>query len=79
MTAMGAGDLDAIAELLGDRPFLLGDVPRTVDCTLFAFLEGTLGYPLDGEIKKHAQSHANLVAYRKRIRDKWWTDLPALP
>jgi glutathione S-transferase len=78
-TAMGAADMDAVAELLGDRPFLLGDAPRTVDATVFAFLEATLGYPVDSEIKKHAASHANLVAYRKRIRDRWWTDLPALP
>lgn len=78
-TAMGAADLDAIAEILGDRPFVLGDAPRTVDATVFAFLEATLGYPLDGEIKKHAAGHANLVAYRKRIRDTWWKDLPALP
>lgn len=79
VSQMGAGDLDAVAELLGDRPFLLGDKPRTVDATLFAFLEGTLGYPIDSELKKHAASHANLVAYRKRIRERWWTDLPALP
>jgi glutathione S-transferase len=77
--AMGTGDLDAIAELLGDRPFLLGDAPRTVDATVFAFVESTFGYPLDTPLKKHAQSHANLVAYRKRIRDRWWSDLPPLP
>jgi glutathione S-transferase len=79
VVAMGAADLDAVAELLGDRPFLLGDAPRTVDATVFAFLEGTLGYPVDSELTKHAKSHSNLVAYRKRIRDTWWKDLPALP
>lgn len=76
---MAIADYDAIAELLGDRPFLLGDQPRTVDATVFAFLEGTLGYPIDNELKKHAQGKPNLVGYRKRIRARWWTDLPALP
>ena len=33
------------AELLGDKPFVLGDAPRTVDCTVFAFVENTLGFP----------------------------------
>jgi glutathione S-transferase len=75
--AIGAADLDALAELLGDRPFLLGDKPRTIDCTLFGFLESTLGFPLDGPLRKRGESHANLVAYRKRIRDRWWADLPA--
>jgi glutathione S-transferase len=78
-TRMAIADYDAIAEVLGDRPFLLGDRPRTVDATVFAFLEAALGYPIESDLKKHAQSKPNLVAYRKRIRDRWWTDLPALP
>ncbi|MBV8760507.1 MAG: glutathione S-transferase family protein [Deltaproteobacteria bacterium] len=78
-SAMGADDYAAIAEILGDKPFLLGDKPRTVDAALFAFVDGTLGYPLDSPLKQGVARHANLVAYRKRIRDRWWTDLPALP
>jgi glutathione S-transferase len=74
-TALGTSDLGACAELLGDRPFLLGDAPRTVDCTVFAFLEATLGFPVDSPLKARAASHANLVAYRQRIRDRWWKDL----
>jgi len=49
--AMGAADLDAVAEVLGDRPFLYGDKPRTVDCTLYAFLEAVLGFPIDSALK----------------------------
>lgn len=78
VTAMGSADWSAIAELLGDRPFLLGDTPRTVDATVFAFLDGTLSYPLDTPLKRAIEAHQNLVAYRKRIRDRWWTDLPAV-
>lgn len=74
-TALGGSDFDACAELLGDRPFLLGDSPRTVDCTLFAFLEATLGFPVDSALKARVASHGNLVAYRQRIRDRWWKDL----
>jgi glutathione S-transferase len=77
VTALGAGDFDACAELLGDRPFLLGDKPRTVDCTLFAFLEATLGFPVESPLKARIAGHANLVAYRARIRERWWKDLAA--
>jgi glutathione S-transferase len=73
--AMGAADLDAIAELLGDRPYLLGDAIRTVDCTVYAFLEGTLGFPVDSPTKQRASAHGNLMAYRQRIRDRYWKDL----
>jgi len=75
VTALGVADFGAIAELLGDKPFFLGDQPRTVDCTLFAFVEGTLGFPADSPLKASVASHGNLVAYRKRIRDRWWKDL----
>jgi glutathione S-transferase len=73
--AIGARDFDACAELLADRPFLFGDQPRTADCTLYAFLEATLGFPVENPLKARIASHANLVDYRKRIRDRWWKDL----
>jgi glutathione S-transferase len=77
VTGFGAADFDAIAEILGDRPFLLGDRPRTADCTVYAFLESLLGFPVDSPLKARVGSHANLVAYRKRIRERWWKDLEA--
>ena len=72
---MGAADFDACAELLGDKPFLLGDQPRSADCSLYAFLEATLGFPVDQPFKAQVAAHANLVAYRQRIRERWWKDL----
>jgi glutathione S-transferase len=74
--ALGAADFDAIAELLGDKPYLTGDAPRVVDCSLYAFLETVLGLPLDTPLKQGAAAHANLVALRGRIRARWWKDLP---
>ena len=76
--AMGAADLDAIAELLGDRPFVLGDAPRIVDCALYAFVEAILGPPIDNAVRRAVAGRANLVAYRARVRGRWWKDLPPL-
>ncbi|HEX3759653.1 MAG TPA: glutathione S-transferase family protein [Kofleriaceae bacterium] len=73
--AFGAADLESCAELLGDQPFLLGDRPRTVDCTLFACLEGLLGFPVDSPLKARIAARPNLVDYRRRIRERWWKDL----
>jgi len=72
--AMGAADLEAFGELLGDQPYLLGERIRTVDCTLYAFLEGTARFPVDTPCKQ-ATNRPNLVAYRQRIRDRYWKDL----
>jgi glutathione S-transferase len=73
--ALGTADFAAIAELLGDQPFLLGDKPHTVDCSLFAFLEALIPFPVDSPIKQAVLGHANLVAYRQRIRERWFKDL----
>ena len=73
--AMGAADFAAIAELLGDQPFFLGERPRTIDCTVYAFAEGILGFPVESPLKSAVASHENVVAYRQRIRDRWWKDL----
>ena len=76
--AMGRADVDALAELVGDGPFVFGATPRTIDCTVFAFVESISGFPLDTPVKQQLQSHAGLVAYRKRFHERWWKDLPPL-
>lgn len=73
--AFGAADLESCAELLGDQPFLLGDRPRTVDCALYAYLEALLGFPVDSPLRARVAARANLVDYRRRIRERWWKDL----
>lgn len=72
---LGAADYDALATLLGDQPYVLGDRPRVVDCTLYAFLEGILRFPCATPLQAHAAGKANLVAYRDRIRHRWFADL----
>lgn len=73
--AMGAADLGAIAELLGDKPFFTGDEPRTVDAAVFAFVEAILGFPVDTPLKRAVAAYTNLEAYRQRIRGRWFKDL----
>ena len=73
--ALGAADFGAVSELLGDKPFLLGDAPRIADTTVYAFVEGVLSFPVDTPLKAGISAHPNLVAYRQRIRDRWWKDL----
>ena len=75
VSQMLVDDWAAIATILGDRPFVLGDQVRTVDCTVFGFLEAVLGFPNPNAAQQGVAAHANLVAYRKRFRDRWWKDL----
>ena len=70
--AIGQGHWTAIAELLGDKPFILGDRPSTIDATVYAFLASTIWAPFDNEIKRHALVHKNLVDYAERMRAAYW-------
>ena len=69
--------LSTLSTILGDAPYLLGERPSSHDATVFAFCEGLLGFPYDGGLRPHAQSKANLVAYRARMRARYFPELGA--
>jgi glutathione S-transferase len=71
---LGIRDLDALAALLGDKPYLMGDAPCGADATVFAFVTALLTPPLETPIRRAALKHANLVAYRDRIARRYFAD-----
>jgi glutathione S-transferase len=66
---LGQDDLDALACVLGGRTWLLGDRPSAVDASAAAFLSVLLRPPLEYELATYARSHANLVAYERRMAE----------
>ncbi|MEZ4316007.1 MAG: glutathione S-transferase family protein [Myxococcota bacterium] len=72
----GIEDLTAIAEILGDSPFLLGDTPRSVDCGMYAFLAQAAHPAWDNALVAHLRADARLMAYIERMRARVW-DAPA--
>lgn len=72
--ALGIGALESVSVLLGDKPFFLGDAPRSIDATVFAFLWLVLGTPYENEVQAFAQKQSNLVAYTERNRTRYWSD-----
>jgi glutathione S-transferase len=70
--AIGKADFAALSSLLGDRAFLFGDRPSTFDCSAFGFLEATLGFPLESEVRRFALGQTNLVRYRDRIKTAYF-------
>jgi glutathione S-transferase len=69
-------DLAAVAALLGDRPFLLGERPTSFDACVFAFTSAVLRHPFDGELKRRVAAHANLVDHDRRMYDRCFGDHP---
>jgi glutathione S-transferase len=70
--ALAKADLAALSTLLGARSFFLGDAPRSVDATAYAFLANCLWGPPDGPLKDALNGHANLVAYCERMRSRFY-------
>ena len=66
--ARGMRVLDALAALLADQPFFLGEKPRTLDMSLYAFLANILDQPHSNPLQAHGRTHRNLVAYCQRMK-----------
>jgi glutathione S-transferase len=75
MQRIAGRSIDALAAILGDRPWLGGNEPCGADATGFAFVAGLLCPHFDTPSRRHAQRHANLVAYRDRGMEHWFAQL----
>jgi glutathione S-transferase len=69
---LAKADISALATLLGNKPFLLGDNPTSFDATVYAFLVGIIAFPLESEFKAHMLSHTNLVEYCARFKSRFY-------
>jgi glutathione S-transferase len=66
----------ALSQCLGDKPWLMGDVPCGLDATAFAFVSSGLCPLFQSAVRDSLSAHANLVAYNKRGMDRWFPELP---
>jgi glutathione S-transferase len=64
--------IDALAAVLGDKPYLMGTHKCGADATAFAFVLGVLCPLFDTPIRTHAEQHKNLVAYCERMRQEFY-------
>ncbi|KAI6187488.1 hypothetical protein M3Y98_00249200 [Aphelenchoides besseyi] len=73
-------DLNALSTWLGDKNYLYGDRPTTIDATLFGTLVSLYDPPLNSKvIKPYMESSTpNLVAFIKRVKQEFWPDYEKL-
>jgi glutathione S-transferase len=67
--------IEAIADQLGDKPYLMGANACGADATVFAFVAGFLSPPFESPLRAAAERRANLVAYRDRGMRLWFPQL----
>ena len=66
-TALLRRDVEALAVLLGDKPFLMGAEPCGADAAVFGQIASLLAPTADGPLRQAGEAHPNLGAYRDRI------------
>ncbi len=66
--------IDALADQLGDKPWLMGNAPCSADASVFATVAGLLCPVFNTPLLAATERHANLVAYRGRGMARWYPD-----
>lgn len=69
---LGKADVTAVADLLGDQPYLMGERPTSLDATAYSFLTGVCAR-FESPVKDHILAQPNLVSYCKRIEDRYYS------
>jgi glutathione S-transferase len=67
----GIADVRALAEVLGQRKYVLGK-PSTVDATAYAFLANLLLAPYASPIRQAVLSLPRLVSYVERMKERYY-------
>ncbi|MEM9590375.1 MAG: glutathione S-transferase family protein [Pseudomonadota bacterium] len=72
---LGTRSLDAAADFLGDKTFMMGDEPSGLDATAFAFLAGALCPLFETPLRTAVERHDNIKAYVSRMAERYYPDL----
>ncbi|MBY4729507.1 glutathione S-transferase family protein [Cupriavidus pauculus] len=74
MAAIAIQGVRSVTDILGDKPYLMGDRPCGADATLFAFAASLQSPVFETPIRAEAESHANLQAYLARMKARFYPD-----
>jgi glutathione S-transferase len=73
-TAIAARGVEALAHILGDKRYFLGDAPAGADATVFAFVAGALTTHFESPLRDKMQAMQSLVAYRDRMMRQFYPE-----
>lgn len=72
ITLLGTRSLWALSVQLGDKPYLMGEEPTSVDAIAFATLATCLTPFFDHPLRTRAEAMPNLVAYTERMMGRYF-------
>jgi glutathione S-transferase len=68
ITALGRSDIDALQSLLGERPFLGGEVLSRADLAVFGQVAPMLNWPMDTPVAQYARTRPAISRWHAAIR-----------
>jgi glutathione S-transferase len=70
--AIGARDVGALADVLGDKPYLMGHEATEIDAVAYGILANIALVPVASPVKDEALRRRNLVAYLARFAERYF-------
>ena len=64
----GKKDIEAVATILGDKPYLFGETPSSFDATVYSFLANLIELPVECPLNTFARDRDNLRGYCQRMK-----------
>lgn len=71
---LAAKDIAATATLLGEKAFIMADYPTAVDAAAYGAISACTAPIFDTPLKEMVASHSNLVAFLKRMEDRFYAE-----
>ena len=72
--AFGAQDFAALATQLGDKPFMFGEAPTSLDASAYPIIVNSLIEAMPGPVLDAARRHANFSGYVERCTALWFPE-----
>jgi glutathione S-transferase len=72
---IGCADIQALSDILGDKPFFMGDRPSSLDATAYGSLANILWLPIESPLQDKAKTLQNLAAFCNRMKERYYMDL----
>jgi glutathione S-transferase len=74
IAVLGARDVDALAALIGEKPYLMGENPCAADAAVFAALALLMDPATASPTRDAARAKPNLMAYRDRMMGRFFPE-----
>jgi glutathione S-transferase len=71
---LGTRSINATADFLGDKPYMMGAEPKGLDATAFAFIAGSLCPLFETPLRTAAEQRDNLRQYVGRMTMRFYPD-----